>query len=303
MSDHISVCVCTYRRDPQLARLLRSLAVQKTEGRFTFSIVVVDNDPLGPARAGVARLSEELGIPVAYDIEPERTIPAARNHAVRMATGNFIAIIDDDEIPLPDWLANLHRSVLACGADGGLGPILPSFEGRPPAWLVRSGLCDLPRWPTGTWLRWNQTRTGNVLLKKDVFDRGGLRFDETFRTGGSDQDFFRQAMAAGFRFVAVDEAPVEEVVPPERWAMSYWIRRAMVNGFNAWKYLGGRSRGLEAMAAALKSAAAVAVYGLSAPVWALRGTAVRMRCLEGGFYHLSRLMAAFGIELWKKRDF
>ena len=303
MSDHISVCVCTYRRNPMLVRLLRKLALQETRDLFTFSAVVVDNDPSGPAAPDVARLRTEMTMEMVYDIEPERTIPAARNHALRLAKGNFIGIIDDDEIPPADWLVTLYEAVRAFEADGALGPIVPFFEQRPPDWLVRSGLCALPRWPTGTMLRWNQTRTGNVLLKKDVFDRHGIRFDETFRTGGSDQAFFRQAMGRGCRFVAVDEAPVYEIVPPERWTKNYWVRRALVNGFNAQKYLAREGRPLKSMAGLMKSALALGVYGFAAPVCALMGNHALINCMERGFYHLSRVAAAFGIELWKKRDF
>jgi glycosyltransferase involved in cell wall biosynthesis len=303
MGDHISVCVCTYRRNSMLARLLRNLALQDTHGRFTFSVVVVDNDPSGPAQAEVARLRSELSMEIVYGVEPERTIPAARNHGIRLAKGNFIGIMDDDEFPPPHWLITLYEAVRTFEVDGALGPVIPFFEQHPPAWLKRSGLCDLPQWRTGTLLQWHQTRTGNVLLKKDVFDRYGICFDETFRTGGSDQAFFRHAMRLGFRFVAVEEAPVYEIVPPERWSKSYFLRRALVNGFNAQKYLATEGRKLKSITAILKSAIAVSVYTVIAPVCACIGTHVLMNCMERGFYHLSRLSAAFGIELWKRRNF
>jgi succinoglycan biosynthesis protein ExoM len=303
MSDHISVCVCTYRRNPMLVRLLRNLSLQNTRGKFTYSVVVVDNDSSGSAQADVARLSSELSMEISYSIEPQRTIPAARNHAIRLAKGNFIGIIDDDEFPPPHWLITLYEAVWTFKVDGALGPVYPFFEQPPPEWLIRSGLCDLPQWPTGTLLKWHQTRTGNVLLKRDVFDRHGICFDETFRTGGSDQAFFRQAMELGFRFIAVEEAPVYEIVPPERWSKSYYLRRALVNGFNSQKYLAGERHKLKSTAAVIKSAIALSIYVASAPVCACIGTHRLMNCMEKGFYHLSRLSAAFGIELWKKRDF
>lgn len=303
MSDHISVCVCTYRRNSILVRLLRNLALQNTRGQFTFSVVVVDNDALGSAQTDVARLSSEVSMEIAYEIEPERTIPAARNHAVRLAKGNFIGIIDDDEIPPPHWLVTLYEAVRTFEVDGALGPVIPFYEQHPPAWLERGGLCDLPHWRTGTLLKWSQTRTGNVLLKKDVFDRHGIYFDKTFRTGGSDQAFFRQAMGLGYRFVAVEEAPVYEIVPPERWSKSYFLRRALVNGFNSQKYMARERNKLKSIAAIFKSAIAFPVYTVIAPICACMGTHVLMNCMERGFYHLSRLAAVFGIELWKKRDF
>ena len=47
---HISVCICTYRRPELLRRLLRDLEHQVTENKFTFSVVVADNDAALSAR-------------------------------------------------------------------------------------------------------------------------------------------------------------------------------------------------------------------------------------------------------------
>jgi glycosyltransferase involved in cell wall biosynthesis len=304
MADHITVCVCTYRRNLMLARLLQDLALQRTDGLFTFSAVVVDNDAEGPARAEVERLRSELpSLEILYGIETEKSIPAARNHALRLARGQYIAIIDDDEFPPPDWLATLYEGIKTFGVDGALGPVLPFFESPPPTWLIKSGLLDLPRRRTGTLLQWNQTCSGNVLLKKQVFDRDGLRFDVAYRTGGSDQAFFKQAMGANFRFITVDEAPVYEIVPPERWSKNYFVRRALVNGFNAQKYIAAERSRLRSGTAMVKSALSAGVYAVAFPVCFCLGTRVWMKCLEGGTYHLSRLAAFLGIELRKKRDF
>ncbi len=303
MADHITVCVCTYRRNPLLARLLRNLALQRTDGSFTFSVVVVDNDPAGPARAEVERFGAESSLDVIYGIESRKGIPFARNHALALAKGPFIAIIDDDEIPPPLWLRTLFEAVRTFGVDGALGPVVPFFDQAPPDWLVKSRLSELPRRRTGTLLQWHQSYTGNVLLRKDVFDRDSLRFDEAFRTGGSDQAFFRQAMEAGYRFVAVDEAPVYEVILPERWDKAYFVRRALVNGYNAHKYSVREGRRLKTAGSLIKSAIALLTFAVSAPVAYALGAHVWVRRLEGGAYHLSRLAAAAGIEMRKTRDF
>jgi succinoglycan biosynthesis protein ExoM len=302
-ADNISVCVCTYRRNELLERLLRNLARQRTGGLFEYSIIVVDNDPGGYAREIVARIQAELHLDVTYSIEPDHTIPAARNHALRLARGNYIGIIDDDEFPPSDWLLRMYDGVQTFAVDGALGPVYPFFASGAPAWLVKSGICELPVCRTGTLLHWSQTRTGNVLVKRDVFARHGLSFDPRFRTGGSDQEFFRQAMARGCRFVAIAEAPVYEVVPPARWTRKCWIKRALVNGFNAKRYASrGMSRARQVLLT-FKSAVGASIYALALPVCACMGQHRLMICLEKGSYHFSRACASFGIQLWKRRDF
>lgn len=303
MKDHISVCVPTFHRNNMLERLLRNLALQETVGLFDYSVVVVDNDAAGPARETVIRLKEELGLDITYGIEPVQTIPAARNHALRLARGNYIGIIDDDEFPPPHWLITLYRAIRTFDVDGALGPVHPFFEKKPPTWLIKGQFCERPVYRTGTILNWDQTRTGNVLLKKDVFDKHNLFFDLKYKTSGSDRAFFKEAMRVGCRFIAVEEAPVYEIVPPERWTKSYYLKRAIVHGYNSHKNNGDQMRGLSRVVVPLKSIIALMTYTLAAPFCACLGTHVLMHCLERGCHHLSRLSAMLGIELINRRNF
>ena len=97
---HISVCVCTYKRPQFLRRLLNELGDQDTHDRFTFSIVVADNDHLQSAKAVVLGFAAASTIPITYCVEHRQNIALARNKAIENATGDFIAFIDDDEFPI-----------------------------------------------------------------------------------------------------------------------------------------------------------------------------------------------------------
>jgi len=286
-----------------LERLLRKLKMQETDGLFDFSIVIVDNDTAGPAREIVTQLRAELGMEMDYSIELEQTIPAARNHALRLARGNYIGIIDDDEFPPQHWLITMYRAIQAFDVDGALGSVHPFFDQKPPAWLLKGRFCERQVYRTGTLLEWNQTRTGNVLLKKEVFNKHQLRFDLKWKTSGSDRAFFKQAMQLGYRFIAVEEAPVYESVPPERWTKHYYLKRALVHGYNAHRNSVGELRGFARVLVPLKSIAALLAYTMALPFCACLGSHVLVKCLERGGHHLSRLLAMLGIELVKKRDF
>jgi len=301
--NHITVCICTYHRNQMLERLLRKVALQETGGLFDISVVVVDNDAAGPARETVFRMKEELGLDINYGIEPVRTIPAARNHALRLARGNYIGIIDDDELAPPQWLVTMYRAIQTFDVDGALGPVHPYFERQPPAWLVKSGFCERPVHRTGTVLDWEQTRTGNVLLKKSVFDEHSLCFDLNCKTSGSDKEFFREAMSMGYRFIAVEEAPVYEIVPPERQIKGYYMKRALLQGSNARRFSATQLRGLSKVNAPIKTIAALLVYALILPFCVFSGSHTVMRYAEKAAYHLSWLLAMLGIDLAKNRNF
>jgi succinoglycan biosynthesis protein ExoM len=299
----ISICICTFRRREMLRQLLQNLRYQETDEVFEYSLIVVDNDACGSARETVSEISQEIGKEIVYEIEPEQTIPAARNHALRLAKGNYIAIIDDDEFPPQNWLLTLYQAIRTFHVDGALGPVHPFFERQPPVWLLKGKFCERPVLRTGTLLEWNQTRTGNVLLKRQVFDEKGLSFDLSMRTSSSDRAFFKKAIQAGYRFVAVEEAPVYEIVPPERWTRGYYLKRSLAHGFNSYINSSDELHGLSWAAMALKSAVAVLGYALILPPCIiLRGHWI-VKCLESGGYHLSRLCAMFGIKLIRKRDF
>jgi hypothetical protein len=151
-------------------------------------------------------------------------------------------------------------------------------------------------------LEWKQTRTGNVLLKRAVFDKHQLCFDLKMKTGSSDRAFFKEAMQAGYKFVAVEEAPVYEIVPPERWKKSYYLRRALVHGHNAHKNYMGDLRGISRVAVPLRSTGALVAYAIALPFSRCLGGHVLVKCLQGASYHLSLLLTMLGIELVKKRD-
>ena len=300
--DHIAVCVCTYRRNKMLARLLRRLARQDTGSSVDMTVVVVDNDVDARAREVVLRLHDELGLDVTYGVEPVRTIPAARNHALRIARGNYIGIIDDDEFPREDWLVTMWQAIQTFDVDGVFGPVFPFFEKQPPAWLLRGQFSGAPSYRTGTLLHWRQTYTGNVLFKRDVLDRHDLWFDENFKTGGSDQEFFRQAMNAGCPLRRRRRGPrciKSCLLSDGPRATTSSVRSSTVSTPTE----PTQSETGERFVSAVKSAAALFVYVCALPVCTVFGTHAWVSCVEKGGWHLSRLFAMVGIELVKQRDF
>ena len=302
MKSNISVCICTLHRNQMLERLIKKLALQETYGIFDFSIVVVDNDAAGPAKETVMRLKDELGLDISYSIESVQTISAARNHSLRLAKGDYIAIIDDDEVPPSHWLLTMYKAIQTFDVDGALGPVHPFFEQKPPDWLIKSRFCERPTHKTGTLLTWDETRTGNVLLKKAVFDEQQLCFDLKYKTSGSDKEFFREAMQRGYRFIAVLEAPVYEVVPPERQTKIYYIRRAILQASNERKYRAPLLKGLSKLLIPMRTMTALAVYSLMLPFSALIGGHAVIKYAEKCAYHASWLLTMLGIDLAKKRN-
>src|SRR5579863_1092692 len=135
--DHISVCVCTYKRPVFLTRLIHELKKQQTEGLFTYSVVVADNDLEKSGAATVAELQDGSPFAIKYCWEPNRGIAWARNRVIANADGDYLAFIDDDEFPSPVWLKELLKTCCQYQTDGAFGPVKRHFDVPPPTWMLK----------------------------------------------------------------------------------------------------------------------------------------------------------------------
>lgn len=287
-APHISVCVCTYKRPPFLKRLLQKLADQEADGLFTYSIVVVDNDCLRSAEALVSEFAAASTKRVTYCVEPRQNICLARNKAIENATGDFIAFIDDDEFPAKHWLLSLFQAADRDGVEGVLGPVKSYFDEQPPKWVIKGKFYERPTHPTGCVINWSEGRTGNVLLKKQLFEAGEPPFNPEFHRGG-DTDFFRRMVEKGYVFLWCNEAVVYEVVPPVRWTRTFMLKRALLRGNIT---LQNPNFGVGSVT---KSIIAVAAYAAALPFTLMLGHHRLMDVLVRLFDHLGKLLAVVGI--------
>ncbi|UWZ86929.1 ChbG/HpnK family deacetylase [Occallatibacter riparius] len=287
-TPHVAVCICTYKRPAELKRLLRDLDRQKTDGLFTYSVVVADNDAARSGETAVEEMRGAMRVPVKYCAEPEKGIARARNRVIGSADGDYFALIDDDEFPEPDWLLTLLKRCREYGVDGVLGPVKRYLDDGAPQWLKRSSLYDRAVQPTGKEVEWRGARTGNALLKSAVFAGNEQPFDVKF-AAGEDQDFFRKKIEEGRRFVWVSDAVVWEELPPARWKRSYFLRKAMLYGSYAAKQpdCGAKS--------VLKSLVAMPLYTLALPFALLAGQHRFMTLLVKLCDHLGKLLSLMGI--------
>lgn len=285
----ITVCVCTYRRPELLARLLNKLAEQSSQGLFAHDVVIADDDPAQSARLIVEAFAARTSLPVVYCSDPRQNIALARNNALRHAKGDYVAFIDDDEFPEPDWLLRLLRACEQFGAAGILGPVRPHFDAAPPAWLVKGRFCDRPEHPTGLVMRGEESRTGNVLFRRAIVVGTDAPFRADLGSGGEDKDFFMRMVQQGHVFRWCNEAIVHETVAPERWTRSYYLRRALLRGRSNLKLSHGRSK------LVATSLLAAPLYIVALPFSLLAGQHVFMNCSMRFCDHAGRLLSLFGL--------
>ncbi len=230
----VGICVLTYKRNRQLLALLRGIAKLESPNADV-RVVVVDNNPDGDAQTIVEEFRKSWADaghswPVDYVPEPQRGIARARNRAVAACREtDFVAFVDDDEVPEPDWLVSLFDVQASTNADVVVGRVLSRFDTPPPNWVLAGGFLELPRRATGTRVNW--ALTGNVLIARHLLDRYSPPFDERFNlSGGEDTHFFMRANDDGAVMVSDDDAIVFEDTPADRTTWRSIMRREYRRG-------------------------------------------------------------------------
>ena len=233
-SIKVSICVATYKRPAGLRRLLQGLNQLNFRKVKTpdIEVVIIDNDTFGIAEQVSREIAPDFQWPLKTNVESQKGITYARNKSLVCAATNsdFIALIDDDEVPEPLWLDELLFAQQKYTADIVMGPVLPYFpEQDVPSWIIKGKFFDLPRYRTGD-IR-HVAFAGNVLVKTNILRQLDPVFDNRFAlTGGEDSHLFMRLHQAGYKIVWSDEAVVSEWVPESRTKLQYILLR----GYNSW---------------------------------------------------------------------
>lgn len=231
----VTVVVCTYNRADMLRAAIESLLALRTDGRFHYEIVVVDNGSADHTPSVLDDFTRRSAVPLRAVREPRAGVACARNAGIRAARGEWIAFFDDDQVADPDWLYELfdiadRKKTRHVG--GAVLLLLTDAELRGLPLLCRrllgeSTVIGEPRKLD----RKLFAGTGNVLLHRTVFDDVGL-FDESLHTAGEDTDLNRRIRAAGIEGWFVPSAVVRHVVPPYRLREEYFRWTSLRNGMH-----------------------------------------------------------------------
>jgi succinoglycan biosynthesis protein ExoM len=244
MAERVVIAVPTFRRPKCLARLLQAVAGLETDAEI--SVLVADNDAEGHQGFDLCRrLAPGYRWPLRAVIEKNRGIAQARNRLVAEALAGeaqFIAMIDDDEWPEPQWIDALLKAQHTTEADLLQGSILFVSHGPGP-----KPVPDI-RHPTGPVAMLEGA--GNLLIRRRVLDEMTAPwFDPDFAlTGGEDRDFFMRLKLAGYRFAWADEARAFGEVAQIRQDLGWVLRRAYSNGNSDMRVLIKHGSGFSQMA-------------------------------------------------------
>jgi glucosyl-dolichyl phosphate glucuronosyltransferase len=131
----LTVCICTHDRPRYLRDCLQGLARQ-TVARDRFAVQIVDSASSDPeVLADLAKTHHARLIRV-----DRPGVSLARNAGAWAARSRYIAYIDDDAIPAPNWVEAILAAIAKPGPPPALigGQILPKWEAPLPPWWPAS---------------------------------------------------------------------------------------------------------------------------------------------------------------------
>ncbi len=233
----VAVYVCTYRRNGALARMLDSLevAAAKALPAVELAVVVVDDNPDGRARSVVDTSARSFPLGLHYRHCGQGNIAAARNTGLEaaMELADWVAMVDDDQIVVPEWLTELVRVQIETEADAVTAPVYARFPDDSPAWLRSQPFAELwctARKPDGAPV--TDLQTANSMIRTSFLEvHPEVRFSRDLGSvGGEDMVFYRAALAAGLKAHYSRDAVNWELEPPERATYRYQLRRCLWHG-------------------------------------------------------------------------
>ncbi len=131
-----TVAIPTYNGAARLPLVLAALAAQRGTESLTWEIWVIDNN----SRDTTAQVVQDYqaqwpcSYPLHYGHEARQGLAYARQRAIELAAGCYVAFLDDDNLPAPDWVqAAYHFGEQHRPAGAFSGRICGRYEVEPPA--------------------------------------------------------------------------------------------------------------------------------------------------------------------------
>ena len=273
----VSVIIPHYNDLANLERCIGLLAAQ-TLPRRQFEVVVADNN----SRCGIDEVRRVCGDGARVILAPVQGAGPARNAAVEVSRGRFLAFIDSDCRPAPAWLERGMAALSNGQIVGGRVDVDYEDPAHP------TGVEAFERVFAFNFKRYIEelgfSGSGNMLVSREIFDRvGGFRTEVA-----EDADWGRRAVAAGYRF---RYAPDVVVSHPAR---------------RTWPELVQKSRKLarEAFAATVERPGGRAIwfvrsFAILASPFAHWVTVARSQKLENAEQRMKVIGVLFRIRFWR----
>ncbi|MBR5864555.1 MAG: glycosyltransferase family 2 protein [Alistipes sp.] len=231
----LSLIIATYNRAESLLTALQSV-VEQDAPKEQWECVVVNNnstDDTADRFRAFAEAHPDVNLRMVDEVR--QGLSFARNRGIVESTGEYIAIIDDDERIAPEFISSyisLFDTTPDAMAAGG--PIVAEYPSGKPRWMS----CFTERPIANTMYFGNKVRLfpgtripggGNMALRRSAVKRYGV-FDTSLGyvgeqlIGGEECDLFERLQIAEAKYYYVPGAVMYHIITKEKLTLDYLKR-------------------------------------------------------------------------------
>jgi succinoglycan biosynthesis protein ExoM len=302
----VVVSALTCHRSETLEKLLQEFSEMTLPSDTRTILLIVDNDKEGSAESLVRRYQSRIA-DLRYVIEPRPGIPVARNRALTESLemqADALCFIDDDEYPDSQWLINLvaHWRETHAGLIGGPVQVAPTdSKASLLQKLINRSLAarqDRKNEASAQWPRRGRRPTivtNNWLCDLRWARDAGIQFDEDLLvTGGSDTDFYRNALQMGCKTSWCSDAIVYEIMGRQRLTLRYQFWRGASQSITHFHFKHQRITVKLAMLTSLVAGLRL-MLGCALLVFPVLGFASVVMSMRSMGWAVGRMQAMFGL--------
>lgn len=229
----ISLVIATFNGAKRITGALKSLTRQTLDKELWDVVVVNNNSTDNTAEVVEKFIAEHPELHIRLVSESRQGLSYARNRGIDETDGDYIAIMDDDEVASPALLAeyfeflDTHPYAVAAG-----GKITPYYLSQRPKWMCRiterpiAGTLDLGKeiilFPEGKYFG-----GGNMCLRRTAIEYYG-KFDTNLGRrgskllGGEEKELYMRYYASGENIYYLPNAEIKHVIGRERLSKPYF---------------------------------------------------------------------------------
>ncbi|MEQ1727811.1 MAG: glycosyltransferase [Vicinamibacterales bacterium] len=139
----VSVLICTYNRARLLRETLLALRSIDLPPDCAVDVIVVDNNSTDHTALVVEEAARDSRVPLVGLRESQQGKSFALNRGLSHATGDVIALTDDDVLPSKEWLTRIVRHFRERELTFVFGKVLPRWGCVPPPDLLTTRAQDI----------------------------------------------------------------------------------------------------------------------------------------------------------------
>ena len=226
----IIICICTYKRNESLIRLLKSIEKCKKEN-ILIEKIIIDNYKDSTCLWALEKNNINNFF---YTIEIKKGLSNARNRALtelKKYNFDYCIFLDDDQVVSENWLLEMIKVLNFTNSDIVKGNViyLSDIEKKEKNKKVEL-FYTINNIEDGKKIEY--CGLGNTIMRKKVIDEN-VFFDHRFNyIGGEDTDFFLKLSKLGYKITYSSRGIVYEEVEEDRLSLNYILKRSFIAGFS-----------------------------------------------------------------------